>query len=254
MVIHGEDTQRFADDGYLLLPGLLPTAAVEELRGLLLPLFERLKQLPARARNDLGTAPTTPASGSAIPELLRPIRLEPRLVRTQAYAICHDVARHLVGRSAGYSYDHVICKPPDTDARVLPHQDQAYTGHRVSLQTVHFWIPLQAVTEQNGCVSYVPGSHRGGLLPHRRVAPSSNALAVASLDGLPPSVACPLPSGGVAVHGPLTVHSTGPNVTPQPRFAWVIHFGPYGRMAKLRPSILGQRLLGAFTREHTSWP
>ena len=58
------------------------------------------------------------------------------------------------------------------------------------------------------------------------------------------AVACPLHVGGLTIHTPLTVHYAGPNLTSEPRRAWIIHFGPYGRWGKLRPRNLAERVLG----------
>ena len=40
------------------------------------------------------------------------------------------------------------------------------------------------------------------------------------------AVACPLRVGDVTVHVPRTLHYTGPNLTPWPRIAWSLEFGP----------------------------
>ena len=35
------------------------------------------------------------------------------------------------------------------------HQDQAFQGPHRPMNTVHFWIPLQAVNELNGCLKFL---------------------------------------------------------------------------------------------------
>jgi len=52
------------------------------------------------------------------------------------------------------------------------------------------------------------------------------------------SVSCPLHVGGVTVHTPLTLHYTSPNITDDVRRAWIIHFGPFGQLAKLHPEVM----------------
>jgi hypothetical protein len=54
--------------------------------------------------------------------------------------------------------------------------------------------------------------------------------------------------GDVLVHLPRTLDYAGPNVTDVPPNAWIIHFGPFGLLAKLRPQELWVRLLRRFDR------
>ena len=57
------------------------------------------------------------------------------------------------------------------------------------------------------------------------------------------AVACPLEVGDVAIHHPLTLHSTGPNHTADVRRAWILHFSAYGGLrALLHPKNVAARL------------
>jgi ectoine hydroxylase-related dioxygenase (phytanoyl-CoA dioxygenase family) len=89
-------------------------------------------------------------------------------------------------------------------------------------------------------MQFVPGSHREGPLLHNK-HPNGHTLHV-----IPPAastiVSCPVPMGGVTLHTPLTLHHTGPNRSEFTRRAWILHFGPWGRMAKLHPSVVAERL------------
>lgn len=56
--------------------------------------------------------------------------------------------------------------------------------------------------------------------------------------------AVPLKAGGVTVHTPLTVHFAGANRSDSVRHAWILHFGPFGWMSKLRPPLLLEKYFG----------
>ncbi len=234
-----------ARDGFLALPGLLPESAVVEVRELLQPLFA--KHLPPSVRKFIRGTPAGEAGCNPAVELLRATRLEPGLLKSEAYQRCHDFASDLSGRSVGYSFDHAILKPANGSAVPL-HQDQAYTGHSRSLRTLHFWIPLQRATQANGCISYIPGSHVRGQREHRSTALGEDVLVASDASGTGASVSCPLPVGGVTVHTPLTLHFTGPNRTSDPRAVWILHFGPHGRAAKLHPLILLEKIWSRASR------
>jgi hypothetical protein len=234
-----EERARYAAEGFLVVPSLLTPAAIDEVRVLLDPLFERFSDLPPGVARDLG-GPRVARPGLSSAEIERPSRIERRLRMTHAFALCQSVARALAGPAVGYAFDHAIYKAPFNESETPWHQDHAYTGHRRLLRTVHFWIPLQPATIENGCMQFIPGSHAAGLVRHHCGA--NGHVRTAVVDDMGAAVACPLPLGGVTIHSPLTLHYSGPNETDLVRRAWILHFGPWGRLAKLHPSILIEKI------------
>jgi phytanoyl-CoA hydroxylase len=50
---------------------------------------------------------------------------------------------------------------------VLWHQDGGYTGEEAgALRMVNVWTPLVPATVENGCMEFIPGTHRLGVVPH----------------------------------------------------------------------------------------
>jgi phytanoyl-CoA hydroxylase len=50
---------------------------------------------------------------------------------------------------------------------VLWHQDGGYTGEGAeTLRMVNAWTPLVPTTVENGCMEFIPGTHRLGVVPH----------------------------------------------------------------------------------------
>jgi ectoine hydroxylase-related dioxygenase (phytanoyl-CoA dioxygenase family) len=103
-------------------------------------------------------------------------------------------------------------KPARTGSGVPPHQDNAYFCITPpDMLTV--WIALDAVTEENGPVCYFKGSHRHGMLPHRKSGVPGNSMGLA----------VPLPldryeeyrglmnPGDAVVHHCQTIHWSAPN-------------------------------------------
>jgi len=239
----------FARDGYLSIPALTTEADTEQIRSLLDPLFARFDTLGERAVDLAG--PGAPGQPLRSPEINEAVILEPRLRNTLTYLRCRDIARQLLGVPVGYQFDHAIFKSPNNRTPTAWHQDEAYSQEPIPLRSIHFWIPLQAVTESNGCMWFIPGSHRGPLLPHRLLNSRTDGLnrkvagGTLVTDNVDSSnaVACPLAIGGVTVHHPLTLHYTGANQSDSVRKAWIIHFGAYGWFRRrLHPKVLMARL------------
>jgi ectoine hydroxylase-related dioxygenase (phytanoyl-CoA dioxygenase family) len=59
--------------------------------------------------------------------------------------------------------------PGDPRTEVLWHQDAGYTpGEAETLRMVNVWTPLVKARVENGCMQFVPGSHRQGVVEHER--------------------------------------------------------------------------------------
>jgi ectoine hydroxylase-related dioxygenase (phytanoyl-CoA dioxygenase family) len=87
---------------------------------------------------------------------------------------------------------------------------------------------LQEATTENGCMHFVPGSHRGEVVPHRPIGgdPRVHGLEVEpGVVDVSTAVACPLPAGGATIHASRTLHYTSPNRSTGHRRAYIISGG-----------------------------
>lgn len=225
--------------GYAAVADLLTPADLQEAESLIDGLLGKFEALVARRRvGQRSFAHDMARTGSGKtdqPELLYAASLEPRLVETGLFRKCAAFAAAIVGGPVSRSFDHVIVKSAWNDSVTPWHQDAALTRfgampERLHGDRLHFWVPLQAATLENGCMEFVAGSHRKPLLAHESYArrDGSRALAAAPRD-LAGQVACPVPAGGLTIHTPRTLHYTGRNATPRSRKAWIIHFSRFGR-------------------------
>ncbi|XP_055896281.1 phytanoyl-CoA dioxygenase domain-containing protein 1-like [Biomphalaria glabrata] len=55
-----------------------------------------------------------------------------------------------------------IFKQPRIGGVVLPHQDSTYLN-TTPKRLIGLWIPLEDATKENGCLWYIPGSHKNGV-------------------------------------------------------------------------------------------
>uniref|UniRef100_A0A2C9JZP6 Uncharacterized protein n=1 Tax=Biomphalaria glabrata TaxID=6526 RepID=A0A2C9JZP6_BIOGL len=56
-----------------------------------------------------------------------------------------------------------IFKQPRIGGVVLPHQDSTYLN-TTPKRLIGLWIPLEDATKENGCLWYIPGSHKTYVL------------------------------------------------------------------------------------------
>jgi len=226
-------------DGYLKLDGIAPLSDVIRVRNALDGLFARFPHVRGAVEH------VDPASFHSRPtqEINSVTRLLPGLGRSLIYRNCRTIAEELFARPVDYVFDHALYKPPLSRNETPWHQDQAYTGVSAPLDSVHFWVALQDVASDGGCMKFIPGSHRLGLASHRPRGEGAarRTLIAEGVDGSS-AVHCPVAAGGGTVHAPLTMHGADGNNSPDIRRAWILHFGPHGRWQKWRPSQLAARL------------
>ena len=105
-------------------------------------------------------------------------------------------------------------KDAHTEAQTVWHQDAAYFGLRPH-RHVTAWLALSEASEEAGCMRFIPGSNRGGLLRHTaNAAPNSINSAGQRTDAdfeAEDAVPAPLSPGQFSIHHTLAVHASGPN-------------------------------------------
>jgi len=62
----------------------------------------------------------------------------------------------------------VICKQPEIGGAVPPHQDSTFL-YTDPPSAVGFWYALEDATVENGCLSFLPGSHKRAKIEKRFV-------------------------------------------------------------------------------------
>ena len=151
----------------------------------------------------------------------------PELRDTQFWANARAVTARLLGVDEAdlYGWGHMIDKPPRHGHETPWHQDESYWDPAFDYRAVGAWLALDDVDEDNGCMCFIPGSHRGEVLEHRHIGddPAVHGLWTEHAD---PStaVAVPLMAGGATFHHPRTLHHTPPNRTDRRRRAYANEF------------------------------
>lgn len=124
-------------------------------------------------------------------------------------------------------HDQLFCKPAKHGGVVAWHQDYSYWTRTKPMRHLTCWIGLDDSTKENGCVHYVPGSHRWDLLPITGLAGDMAAikevLTPQQWDQFQNPVAVELKAGQATFHHPLMVHGSFANRTFNPRRAVVIN-------------------------------
>jgi len=135
-------------------------------------------------------------------------------------------ASELLDGGVRFWHDQLFYKPAHHGGVVAWHQDYSYWTRTQPMQHLTCWIALDDSTRENGCLQYVPGSHRWPLLPVTGLAGNMDeirtVLSPEQLREFQP-VAIELKAGEATFHHPLMVHGSYENRTDRPRRATVIN-------------------------------
>jgi phytanoyl-CoA hydroxylase len=206
----------FDRDGYAIIRGFLSTDDVQQIESQILHYIrEELPHLPSEAayyedkeRSEtlfrLDALHTHAAYFAQLAEQERFTSLSERLL---------DDA--VVTKGA-----QMFGKAPKIGNETPAHQDGYYFNLDPN-EALTIWLPLDRTDEDNGCIRYIPGSHRRGLLPHGRgkVFGFSLGLLDYSDDDRAAEVAIRAEPGDLIVHHCQIVHRADPNRSDRRRWA-----------------------------------
>ena len=216
---------RFAAQGFLALERITSDADIAFIRDTLERLFADRSGYEEGAFFDFAGAGDEDGIFK-LPQLLDPRSFAPALVETEFFRNGLAVAKELLGKDTTFAADHALVKPAMTGGLTPWHQDEAFHDPELHRDAISIWMPLQAVDQVNGCMSFIPGSHLGEVLPHRSMNGDDriHALECAGSFDVAEAVHCPMPAGGCTIHTSRTLHGAGPNKSERPRFAYVLVF------------------------------
>ncbi len=251
-----EQIAAFREHGFLVLPDFAPAEDLQAMRAIFERLFrervgwERGAYFDLAGVDEEGRAPK-------LPQLLKPANFAPELRETRAVANAAMIARQLLGPETVAWFDHAILKPPGYGAATPWHQDDAHRNDPgTHYEQLSLWLPLQPATEANGCMRFMPGTHRGPVLEHRSPHSDPRIMALECVAPFDPAqaVACPLPLGSASMHHSRTLHGAGENVSDEPRFAYILAFrGPMRPAPEFRGYPWNQEKRTAAQERRKAW-
>lgn len=226
IVLTPEQIASFHERGFLSIPQISSPDEVSRLREVLGRLFEARAGWNEGAQFDLLAAGDD--DESTLTQIINPFHYAPELRETRFRANAASIARQLLGDEAAPTFEHSILKREGNGAPTPWHQDEAYrASDAFEYQQISIWMPLQDSDARQGCLQYIPGSHRVGVLPHRRVNDDPRVHSIEcdpSAFDASQAVACPLPAGGAVIHAGSILHCAGPNESSTPRLAYTLAF------------------------------
>ncbi|GAA4464551.1 hypothetical protein GCM10023189_43990 [Nibrella saemangeumensis] len=234
--------EAFDKDGYVYIPGFLSAGAFRELDQKLTDfIHEVVPGMPAEHafyedRNDTGS----------LKQLFHLSEYDPFFEKLLRGSKFEQLAELLLGEKMAKGDVEYFNKPAGIGKPTPPHQDCFYFM-LTPPQAITFWIPLEDVDHENGCLRYVKGSHRLGMRPHGRSQTLGFSQAITDF-GTPQDqeneVAVPARTGDVLGHHGMTIHRAGGNqsTTRSRRVIGLVYFGESAREDTVAKEAYQQKL------------
>ncbi len=124
-------------------------------------------------------------------------------------------------------HDQLFYKPAKKGGVVAWHQDYSYWTRTKPVAHLTCWCGLDDATKENGCLQYIAGSHRWGLLPKPVIAGDLEGIRGFLTEEQRKQFDHPqfaeVKAGEAIFHHSLTLHGSGENKSDRPRRAFVIN-------------------------------
>lgn len=233
---------RFHQDGFSVVPDLASPELVADMRTVYDGMLDGSIPCPGTDR-DLG---------GLTRQIMMPHLHHDLFANNAALDRAKAIAASLVGCDDPQFYFSMLIFKPAGHPHATPwHMDMSYAGRPATPAgtlwpnnvIAQFWLALDHVDEDMGCMEFVPGV-QGRPMPQHYVASGADddegrllAIINPNVDlPLDRAVKCPLPAGSATVHGYATPHYTGPNRSERGRRAYIFSFANMAQLGKLRAS------------------
>lgn len=213
----------FDENGYVVVPDIISPADLEELRCMIDKVLDGTLK-PELPEPDTGV----PLDDFQIqwepgmrdnPDIPRreKIRCVFHLGHTHPFFRHHvlrreitSVVENLIGFNPLLYTDQTFMKPAHHGSEVPFHQDSGYWPAVRPHGMLSCWLAIDDATVENGCMHFIPGSHRE-LIPHHEFQGVQQWGLLENQVDLSREVPVELKAGSASFHHSLTVHRSFPN-------------------------------------------
>ncbi|XP_032221436.2 phytanoyl-CoA dioxygenase domain-containing protein 1 homolog isoform X2 [Nematostella vectensis] len=215
--------ETFEKDGYLVVHGLIDKDFVEIYKDVYMKLLNGEIDT-RRHRQDLGCNEPQKTQVENICQIMWPHLYVPSLMEGPLSERVQAINKIIIGPDAAFDFNMLISKAPKTETATPWHQDESYWPDMPDKRASTCWVALDQSTVDNGCMWFVPGSHKLPLRKHWPACKGAHVLQCECTEdeGKPE----PLPPGSCTLHSGHTLHYSRGNSTNGYRRAFIINYRP----------------------------
>uniref|UniRef100_A0A8C1K0Z6 Phytanoyl-CoA dioxygenase domain-containing protein 1 n=1 Tax=Cyprinus carpio TaxID=7962 RepID=A0A8C1K0Z6_CYPCA len=219
-VLTDQDVQKYWDEGYLVLDGLLSPEECDALRDRMSEIIEGM-DVPEHCRTQFSTDHDEQLKKQGNADYF--ITSGDKIRFFFEKGVFDDKGEFIVPR------EHSLNKiGHGIGGEVTPHQDATFLYTQPLGRVMGVWIALEDATLENGCLWFIPGSHHDGI-SRRMVRTPKGSFPLTDFIGREKNyddklfVPGPVKKGGaVLIHGEV-VHRSAANTSDASRHVYTFH-------------------------------
>lgn len=216
MTLTKEQIDRYWEDGFIVVEGVLSAAEVNELRRVTDDLVEKSRTVSQHDE----TYDLEPNHSAAAPRVRR-IKMPQNVHPAYGAIVRHEgllrILRQIIGPAIRFDNAKLNMKAPGGGAAVEWHQDWAFYPH-TNTDLCAVGVMMDDCGLENGPLLCMPGSHKGPIHDHHVDGVFSGAIdPVASGLDFSRAVACTGKAGSVSIHHVRMIHGSAVNTSDRPR-------------------------------------
>lgn len=226
-VLSEEQRNQFWSDGYLVIENAVDSDLLQAMQDDFCAWVEQSREysepygdtIDGRPRFDL-----EPGHGAENPALRRvnaPVEISAAYFDAMTSSLMTDCVADLIGPNVKFHHSKINSKLPGGKTEVKWHQDFPFTPHSND-DLITALLMVDEVTQDNGPLEVVAGSHKGELfgLWHDGIFTGAVADSVAE-DCQRRATTCIGPAGSVCLMHTRLLHGSAPNLAQRPRTLFI---------------------------------
>ncbi len=220
-MISEEEIGKYREQGWVVVEGVLGRKETERIADEAMAIS--LGELNEASSN---YAADRSADGQLVPRKIdKPFFKSEHFRRVVLDRRLREILEVLLGHPPLLLTDQIFMKPPKFGSAKPYHQDNAYFCCFPVDELITAWIALDDVDEENGCLRYIDGSHKTGLLPHMPIPGEEHNKAPLDEDiDFSKETPALVKRGGVVFHHGYTLHTSHRNESKRWRRAYATHW------------------------------
>lgn len=236
-VLKAGQRRAYREDGFVVLPGAMDPALLERVTQATMELWRKSRAI-AKSDGYYDLAPDHAPDNPRVRRISKPTELDDVYVEAIFASVLGDIAAELIEGPVKFYHAKINFKLPRSPSTEIQwHQDGTHFPHTNS-NLLAISLPMHARNAANGCMRFVPGSHRGGPLSIWRdgeyVFTCEGGMTEADFERV---VDAPCAPGDVIAHHGLAVHGSTANPTDELCITLTIQYAAADAFAYTAPVI-----------------
>ncbi len=208
--------------GFLAVDDVLTPTEVQELKDVTDEFIDKSRAFTEHT-DVFDLEPDHTADAPKLRRLVNPASNHEAYDRTLRHEMILDMVSQLVGtESVRTNGNKLNMKSSELGSPVEWHQDWAFYPH-TNDDLLAVGVAIDDMTQQNGCLLVIPGSHKGKVYDHHQDGQFVGAVTEPNFDDSS-AEAIEVKAGGVSIHHVRTLHGSMPNTSSNPRRLFLLMY------------------------------